>query len=74
MVVTLLVPLDVLNGPTYRPGERVTFDDALARDLINRGIAKPEEVMPIPASKSVVTPPANKQITTPKGKKGLVTA
>lgn len=70
MVVTLLEPFDVLNGPSYTPGERVSFDDALAQDLINRGIAKQEPVMPIPSSKTLDAPKANKMIVAPKAKKG----
>lgn len=69
MIVTFVQPVDMRNGPHFNPGERVTLDDALARDLITRGIAKPEEVMPIP--KTIDQPTAHKQITAPKGKKGL---
>lgn len=70
MLVTLLGPLDLLNGPTYAPGERVEFPDALAQDLINRGIAKQEPVMPIPSSKTLDAPKNNKMLVAPKMKKG----
>ncbi len=69
MIVTLLAPFDVVNGPSYTPGERVCFADALAQDLINRGIAKQESVMPIP-SKTLDAPKNSKMLVAPKAKKG----
>lgn len=67
MIVTLVQPLDLAGGAHFNPGERVHVDDALARDLMARGIAKPEEVLPMP--KTLDAPPVHKQIAAPKGKK-----
>lgn len=71
MIVTLAQPFDVLNGPHFNLGERISLNDALARDLINRGIAIPEPEMPIPtATRTLAAPTASKMIVAPKVKKG----
>lgn len=70
MIVTLLAPFEVLNGASFNPGERIELNDADARDLIHRGIAKQESVMPIPSLKTLDAPTAHRMIDAPKGKKG----
>lgn len=60
VVVEIVRTVSVPNGGLHNIGERVAFDDAIARDLIARGVAK--RVAAPPVNKVVASAPAQKQV------------